>query len=334
MKRVARVSIPTLLVSVMILAFVLSGCSSSKNAYPNKPFEFIAPAGPGGGWDTTIRMVAKVLGDEKIVKQPMPVTNKAGGGGGVALAYLKGKTGDPYEIVVYSPPILLINLTGQTKDSYKDLTPLGMLIHDYGAFAVPKNSPYKTIAEVFEALKQDPKKVKIAGTSSPGSMDHVQFLAAAKAAGVKDLKAIQYVAFQGGEGLANLMGGHVDLLTTGMAETVGPMQSKDIRVLAVTAPQRIKEGPMKDVPTLKEGGINSEFINWRGLFGVSGIPESAVKYWEEALGKMVQTQAWKDICAKNGWTPAYMKAADFKQFLDKANGEYKSLLQDVGLAGK
>ncbi len=334
MKSVTKFPVPvSLLVMVLLLPLALSACAPKPGAnYPSKPFEFIAPAGPGSGFDTTARMVASALGQEKIVTQALPVTNKPGGGGGVALAYMKTKNADPYEICVFSPPLLLINLTGQTTDSYKDLTPLSMLINDYGAFAVPKNSPYKTINDVFEAMKKDIKSVKIAGTSSPGSMDHVQFLTAAKAAGVTDLKNIQYVAFQSGEGVAQLMGGHVDLLTTGMAETVGAMQSGDIRVLAITAPQRVKEGPMKDVPILKEQGINCEFINWRGIFGPAGMPDYAVKYWENALSKMVQTQTWKDICIKNGWTAAYMNSADFKAFLEKTNESYKTLLTDVGLA--
>lgn len=333
MKSVTKFSVLVALMAlVLCVSPVLSGCGAKSGSdYPNKPLEFIAPAGPGSGFDTTARMVASALGQEKIVTQALPVTNKAGGGGAVALAFMKTKNADPYEICVFSPPLLLINLTGQTTDTYNDLTPLSMLINDYGAFAVPKDSPYKTINDVFAAMKKDIKSVKIAGTSSPGSMDHVAFLAAAKAAGVTDLKNIQYVAFQSGEGVAQLMGGHVDLLTTGMAETVGAMQSGDIRVLAITAPQRVAAGPMAAVPTLKEQGIDSEFINWRGIFGPAGMPDYAVKYWEDALSKMVGTQTWKDICTKNGWTPAYMNSADFKAFLDKTNESYKGLLTDVGL---
>ena len=336
----------TCVLAVLIMTLILGGCSSQKSGegqqsgqpqeqkvdYPIKPFEFVAPNAPGTGWDTTIRLVAKTLGETNIVNQPMPVINKPGGGGGVALAYMQEKKGNPYEIVVYSPPLLLINLTGQTQLSYKNLTPLAMLINDFGAFAVPKNSPYKTINDVMEALKKDPKSVKIGGSSSPGSMDHIQFLKAAKAAGVQEIKNIQYISFQsGGGGMAELMGGHVDLLSTGMAETVGAMQSGDIKVLAVTAPERIKDGPMANVPTLKEQGIETDFINWRGLFGPPEMPDYAVKYWADALSKMSQTPEWDEVCKKNGWTKVYMEPDEFKQFLDKTNEEYKTLLQEVGL---
>ena len=134
---------------VGIMAFVLfiSGMAIAQQDYPSKPFEFIAPAGPGGGWDTTIRMVARVLQEEKLVPVPMPVINKPGGGGGGALAYLQQRKGDPYTVAVYSPPLLLINLTGQTKLSFKDTTPIARLISDYGAFAVPKILPINPLAK-------------------------------------------------------------------------------------------------------------------------------------------------------------------------------------------
>ncbi|NLZ54691.1 MAG: tripartite tricarboxylate transporter substrate binding protein [Thermoanaerobacteraceae bacterium] len=275
-------------------------------------------------------MVAKVLGETNIINQPMPVINKPGGGGGVALAYMQEKKGDPYEVVVYSPPLLLINLTGQTQLSYKGLTPIAMLINDFGAFAVPKNSKYNTINDVIEALKEDPKSVKIGGASSPGSMDHIQFLHVAKAAGVENLKDVQYISFQEGESLAALMGGHIDLLTSGMAETVGPMESGDIKVLAITAPERIKEGPLSAVPTVKESGIDAVFINWRGLFGPPEMPDYAVNFLGDALAKMVETSEWKEVCKKNGWIEAFMDKDDFAMFLDKTNEEYKVLLDAIG----
>ncbi len=328
--RLAKLS---LAISMALACCLLCGLvgNAAEKGYPSRAFEFIAPAGPGGGWDTTIRMVARVLGEQRIITQPMPVVNKPGGGGGVALAYLQTKKGDPYEVAVYSPPLLLIRLTGQTELSYKDVTPIARLICDYGAFAVPKNSPYRTLNDVMEALKKNPKSVKIAGTSSPGSMDHIQFLQAAKVAGVTNIRGVQYIPFQGGEGLAALMGGHVDLLTTGMAETVGPMESGDIRVLAITAPERIKQGPMAKVPTLRELGIDTEFVNWRGLFGPPGMPDYAVEYLSNALAQMAQTSQWKEICVKNGWAEAFLSPKEFAKFLETTNEEYKSLLEDVGL---
>jgi putative tricarboxylic transport membrane protein len=312
-----------------VLAAVLTGAAEALAAFPSRNFECLAPAGPGGGWDTTMRMVAKVLTEKGIVGKPMPVINKPGGGGGVALAYINGKK-DPHTIAVYSPPLLLINLTGQTDLSYKNVTPLAMLINDFGAFAVPANSPYKTINDLFDALKKDPKSVKLGGASSPGSMDHIQFLHAAKAAGV-EVKDIPYIAFQGGEALAALLGGHIDVYTTGMAEIVGQLEAGDIRVLALSSPERIQNGPLAQIPTLKEEGVDAVFINWRGIFGIPNMPEEARSFMENALKQMSETPEWAEICTRNGWVNTFMGSSDFAAFLEKTNEEYKSLLEVIGL---
>lgn len=319
-----------LIAGFLVLLFLFGGMAVAQDNYPSKPFEFIAPAGPGGGWDTTIRMVARVLQEEGLVSVPMPVVNKPGGGGGVALAYLQQRKSDPYTVAVYSPPLLLINLTGQTKLSYKNTAPIARLISDYGAFAVPKNSKYNSISEVMEALKKDPKSVKIGGLSSPGSMDHVQFLIAAKAAGISNLADIPYIAFQEGQHLAALLGGHIDLLSTGLAETQGPMMSGDIKVLAVTRPEPYKDGPFANVPTLRQSGIDAEFINWRGLFGPPDMPEYAVKYLEDKLSQMEKTQMWDEICRTNGWDKSFLPSDQFRMFLDHTNEQYKEVLQAIG----
>ncbi|MGJ8455393.1 Bug family tripartite tricarboxylate transporter substrate binding protein [Pseudothermotoga sp. U03pept] len=315
---------------VCLLATVLLSAVVFAETYPSKPLNFIAPAGPGGGWDTTIRTVAQVLKETGLVTQPIVVNNMPGGGGGVALAHMQTKKGDPYNIIVFSPPLLLINLTGQTQYSYKNLTPIAMLIHDYGAFAVSKKSKYNSIAEVMEALKKDPKSVRVGGISAFGSMDHIQFLIAAKAAGVNNLKDITYVSFQEGEHMAALLGGHIDVLSTGLAEVTTALQTGAVKVLAVTAPQRVG-GILANVPTLKEEGIDAEFVNWRGLFGVPEMPPYALDYWVDILGKMVQTPQWDKMVEKYNWTKAFVPGEDFAKYLAKVNEDYKVVLKELGM---
>ena len=332
MIRVKRFSF--LLAIILTLSIVTLGCSSSTSSssdYPKKAMEFIAPGGAGGGWDLTIRTVAKVLEDNKLISVPTPVSNKPGGGGGVGLAYLQEKKGNDQIISVYSPPLLLINLTGATEFSYQDTTPIARLITDYGAFAVSKNSPYKSLTDVMEALKKDPKSVKIGGNSSAGSMDHIQFLIIAKAAGVENLKEIDYVSFQDNSGAAQVMGGHLDLLTTGLGEVSALAESGELKVLATTAETRVGKGVIAEIPTAMEQGIDASFKNWRGLFGPPEMPDYAVKYWEDVLAKMVETDDWKTASENNGWDLNYANSAEFKTFLEEQNENYKEILAEIGM---
>lgn len=324
-----------LIALTVVGAMTLTGCgvgvASNAENYPKGTLEFIAPSGAGGGWDLTIRTVAKVLKDTGLVNSPMPITNNAGSGGGVNLAYMQTQKGSEKLISVYSPPILLIELNGSSEYGYKDTTPLARLITDYGAFAVPKDSEYNSITEVMEALKKDPKSVKIGGNSAAGSMDHIQFLIVAKAAGVENLKEIDYISFQDGTATAQILGGHIDLLTSGLGDIQALVESGDLKALAVTSGERVGEGVLAEIPTAKEQGIDVVFENWRGLFGAPDMPEYAVAFWQETLAKMVETEEWKTEAAKHGWAPAYLGQEDFTKFLEKTNEEYKVILDEIGL---
>lgn len=301
----------------------------AKDYQPPKTMQFVAPAGAGGGWDLTIRTVAKTLKDTDLVSSNMPITNRPGGGGAVNLAYMQTQAGKDNLISVYSPPILLTNLTGSSKYSYQDTTPLARLITDYAAFVVSKDSKYTSIQQVMDALKQDPKSVKVGGTSSAGSMDHIQFLMIAKAAGVPKLNQIDYISFQDGGAVAQVLGGHVDLISTGLGDVVQLVKSGNLRALAQTADKRIGDGVIAEIPTVKEQGIDATFENWRGLFGPKDMPAEAVTYWSAALKDMVATSEWSEARKRNGWDDAYQNGEDFTKFLAKTNEQYKDILAEI-----
>lgn len=308
--------------------------SAAAPNYPVKPMQFIAPAGAGGGWDTTIRMAAKALQDEGIVKVAMPVENRPGGGGGIALAYLQTQAGSDRVITVYSPPVLYIKLNGTSQFGYKNLTPLARLITDYAGFYVNKNSKYKNLKEVLEAIKKDPTSVKIGGTSAAGSMDHLQFLSVCKAYGIKDLKKIQYISFQDNSGTTQLMGGFIDVFSGGIGELRGLVDSGDIKVLATSAPERFGTGNVRNYPTCKEQGVDAVFYNWRGLFGPPNMPDYAVKYWRDALAKLAKSPTWAKLMEQNQWTPAYLDQPEFVKFLDGANEDARATFEELGILAK
>lgn len=321
-----------LLVSGVVVAFtvVSFGQLSFAEKYPKKVLDFVAPGGAGGGWDLTIRTVAKTLKDAKLVRVPMPVRNNPGAGGSIHLASLQEKKGSDKIITVYSPPLILTNLNGTTELGYKNVTPLARLIADYAVYVVAKDSPYKTMADVMDALKNDIKSVKVGGNSSAGSMDHIQFLIMAKAAGVPDIKQIDYISFDD-SGAAQVLGGHIDLFSTGLSEVQALLESGDLRALGQSADHRVGEGVMAEIPTCVEQGINETFVNWRGLFGPPEMPQYAVDFWQETLKKMSETPQWLEACTTNGWDNVYLSGKDFSAYLEKVNEQYKGILSEIGM---
>ena len=146
-------------------ALVLGGCSSgdssadSDAAYPSKNLEIVAPATPGGGWDTTARAMQNVLDSEGLVESNMNVVNKPGGGGEVGWQYLKGKDG--HTISINSSLVIANNLLGQSELTYEDFTPLAVLATEWMTVAVPGDSEIEDGVTMLDQLKEDPKSLKI-----------------------------------------------------------------------------------------------------------------------------------------------------------------------------
>lgn len=316
-------------VKLACLVVLPTSLAMAKDYNSPRTMQFIAPAGAGSGWDLTIRTVAKVLKDAKLTKSNMPITNRPGGGGGVNLAYMQTQKGKDSLISVYSPPILLIKLNHTSKYGYKDTTPIARLIADYQAFIVPKNSKYKTIKDVINSLKKDIKSVKVGGMSAAGSMDHITFLMLARAAGIKNYKDIDYISFQSSSAVAQVLGGHVDIIVAGLGDVESLIKSGKLKVLAQTADKRVGAEKLAQIPTVKEQGIDMTFVNWRGLFGPKNMPKEAVEYWDNALSKMTKTKQWQEALVRNGWDNAYLNSPDFSKFLEKSNADYKIVLDEI-----
>src|SRR5699024_1653133 len=113
-----------LLALSVILIVALFGCSSGSDgdAFPTKVLEIVAPASPGGGWDTTARAIQKSLSDEDLIDKTLQVNNKPGGNGEVGWQYLKDK--DAHHLAMSSSLIVTNNLLGQSDLTYEDFTPL------------------------------------------------------------------------------------------------------------------------------------------------------------------------------------------------------------------
>jgi len=322
--------------SFTMVALILSMCigfsaSGQGAVYPSRPLEIVAPANPGGGWDAMARTINRVLEIEKLYPQPVSVLNKPGGGGAVGMAYISMKKGDDYELVVYSPPLIINTINKTFPQSYTTLTPLAKLITDYQVFIVKADSPYKTFNDLMAAVKKDPNAVKFAGGSSPGSMDHLAFCKVAKIAGIK-AKDLSYVAFSGGgEALTTLLGGNVAFVSSGTGEVLTHIQAGTIRALAITSGER-RGGPLKDVPTLKELGIKTTYEVWRGVFGTPGMSREAQAYWAKTLKSMVGTKTWKESLEKLQWVDAYEDANGFAKFLKEEEKSYRELMTDLGFA--
>ncbi len=321
------------LVVLLVFAVFLSVFTSSVFAFQADNVECIAPANPGGGWDFTCRQVGKTLYDLQLVPGPVQVTNMPGASGGVAFGYVVSKRGSDPNVLVASSTATTTRLAqgkfpGMNKDMVKWVGALGA---DYAVIAVAKDSPFKNLGDLMDALKSDPTKVAIAGGSAVGGWDHFKMLIAAKAAGIKSLRKVKYIAFQGGgEAITQLLGGHVQAFSGDVSEVQGHFESGSIRILAVLSEERLP-GVMSDVPTAIEQGVNAVGPNWRGFYVPKDIPAAAYSYWEDTMDTVYKSDEWKKVMTDNGLMPFFKKGAEFEAFVNKQISDIHDLSVELGI---
>lgn len=316
-----------------VAAVVSMSMATSAVAFDPANTECIAPANPGGGWDFTCRQVGKTLQDLSLVPGTMQVVNLAGGGGGVAYAEVVNKRNEENNLIVAASSATATRLAqgaypGNTMDQVRWVGAVGA---DYGVIAVAKDSPVQTLPELIDMIKADPTSVSIAGGSAVGGWDHLKVLLAANKAGVDDVRVIKYVAFDGGgEAVTQLLAGSVQAFTGDASEAKGFVDSGDIRVIAVLAPERL-EGDFASFPTAKEQGIDVIGANWRGFYAPGGMSDDAYNYWVESVGKVYDSAEWKDVMAQNGLAPLDLRGDEFQDFVADSVASITDLSKKIGI---
>lgn len=298
---------------------------------PDAP-ECLAPSAPGGGWDFICRTTARSLFELGLLDKAMQVKNLTGGGGGVAFAHVtKERNEDPNVIVAASVStsarIAQGIFEGATKDDVHWLATFGA---EYGAIAVAKDSPFQTLKDLLEAMKADPKSVAISGGSSVGSYDHIKPMLLAQAAGLADVTQVKYVAFSGGgEAMTGLLSGAVQAVSGDFSEIRGFYDSGDVRVLAILAPERVKQVP--DIPTAVEQGYDVIGANWRGLYMAKGASDEAKEFWKNAIMKMTESPEFQKALDEAAIAPFNNFGADMQAFVENNIAEITELSKQIGI---
>ncbi|MFC0561154.1 tripartite tricarboxylate transporter substrate binding protein [Halalkalibacter alkalisediminis] len=296
---------------------------------PTDHIEYIAPANPGGGWDTLIRQTSRVIAEENLAPKNFAAVNIPGSGGAVAWAQIAADSTNNHKLFAASPPVILVPLTGASQYNHEDFTPVARLITDYSVVLVRNDSPYETINDLFEDIQTNGSAVSIGGGSAAGSMDHISIVGAASEAGV-NAKDVNYIAFSGGgEAMTNLLGGHVDAVSTGVGEATAQIEAGELRALAVSSPETLAN--LAEIPTYIESGIDYTFDIWRGIMGPKDMSPEAVAYYEELYVNMMETDLWQEVRDQLGWLDAYQNSEEFGVFLNEQYEQFESILEDLGL---
>ncbi len=294
--------------------------------------ECIVGAKPGGGFDLTCRLLGGALQSTNLISKPMTYTYMEGGVGATAYNHIIGtRPGEGSIIVAASTGSAL--LLAQKKFGIYDENAVrwvGALGAEFGSVIVAQDSPYKSLGDLVAAIKAKPEDFTVAGGGAVGSQDWMKAALIFKAAG-QDPKKMRYIALEGGGPVVtNVVGGHVKIGSSDIAEFLPHHKSNKVRVLAVMAPERLS-GDAKDIPTAKEQGFDILWTVWRGLYVGPKVSDADYAWWVQTLEKLSKTPEFaKDREARGLYPfPSFGKA--FADHVKADVARFKVLAQEAGL---
>jgi putative tricarboxylic transport membrane protein len=310
-----------------VLAATLLAVSSLGLAqkYPSKTVEVVVPYAPGGGTDNLMRTITGIIDENKWSPQPLNVVNRAGGSGAIGFNYLINKKGDPHVIAGATPMIVSGKIEGRLPGNHRDAMTILMIVAiDELMLSVRNESPFKTIEDFVNAARAKPGGLTVGGTATL-TEDHIFTYLFEKAANIQ----VKYVPFNsGGEVTTALMGGHIDAAVENPNEIVAQIEAGKAKNLAVAAQKRLKDAP--DVPTFAEKGYKFYWEQMRGVVGPANMDAAAVKWWQDTLKKVTQTEKWqKDYIKRNLLTPTDWTGEQALKYLDSLHTKYEEAIKGL-----
>lgn len=259
--------------------------------YPSEEIDFVVWSSPGSSLDTMMRQLAKQLSEELGVD--VPVENRTGGSGAVAMSYVMSQPADAYTVLSTTSSMTFTMAKGQVPYTTDDFNVLRAMQSEPSSIAVRADSDMKTLDDFVERMKDDPGSVSVGGYASGGFHQFVyyQLQQAADFSG-------SWVPYDGGNKAAlALLGGHIDVAVMTPSSATSQINNGELRLLGISSDERSEYFP--DVPTFKEQGYDVSESIWRGIMVKTGSPDDRVAALLEAVDKVKETDEWKAFMEKN-----------------------------------
>ena len=286
-----------------------------------KAIQILVGFAAGGSSDAGARILAS--GMEKELGTSVVVVNKPGASSQIAYTTLTQAKPDGYTIGNTNFPSAVVSyLDPARKATYtrKDFDLLALHVIDPGLIAVKKDSPFKTVKDVVEAAKGNPKKLRISttGIQSDEAFGILQF---------QKMTGAQFALVHFSQGIAPAMtaflGGKIDVFCGNVGDLLSQFKSGEVRILGIMDDQQSPFYP--GVKTFEEQGYKLYSSSSRGFAAPAGTPKEVVNTLSEAIKKAVATEEHKKRMADMGLTIRYMDPAQYTKYW----GEYETMLKEL-----
>lgn len=300
------------IISKALLAMALAvgfGAAGAQDL-SSKPVRIIVPFPAGGATDILARELGQRM--SKRLNTNVVVDNKAGASGSIGADAVAKSVPDGHTLLLTATHLAIYPALNKKLpyDAAKDFTPLSLVAATGVGIAVRADSPYKNLAQLLEAARQDPGKLSFGSTGNGGSTHLTGELLNIRA-GVK----MVHVPYKGsGPALNDLLGGHLPVHIDANTSLIEHHRAGKLRILAVTSPKR--EASLPDVPTVAEATSLKDFssIGWFGVFGPAAMPPAVVDKLSTAMMAELSSAEMRQKIAGLGAEPGWMTQPQFAAF--------------------
>jgi len=308
------------------IGLAFAAAAAAQGAFPSKPVTIVVGFEPGGGTDTTARILQKPLSDQ--LGQQVIVENRAGAGGNIAVDYVAKSAPDGYMLVLANVGALSVNphIMKTPYDPLRDLTPISMAAVFANVLVVQPSLKVKSVADYVKLAREKQGGVTYA-SSGIGGAGHLagELL---KAMSHADLVHVPYKG--GGPAMQGFLGGQVDSFFATPISSVSQIRAGKAIAVATTGSKRA--ALMPEVPTVAESGYPGyEALNWYGFLGPAKMPRDLV----ERLGReIVRALANPDAVAalnKTGVEPQSSTPADFARYIEREYHTWGKVVKEAGI---
>jgi len=323
MKFVSRAMTLLAAASMMLLGHATAATAQS---FPSRPITLIVPFPPGGVTDTSARVIEAELGKE--LGQPVVIENKGGSGGNIGSQLVARAEPDGHTLLLVPNATVAMNpytFKNYPIDPTKDLAGVGMIGETYIGLIVPAASPFNSVQDIIAAAKAKPNEYTF-GHIGVGSAHNIAGSLLNKKAGIQ----ITPVPFQGaGPALQSVLGGHVTMSYGTIASVMPYIESKQMKLLALVEPARIKKLP--NLTTINEVVPGVEVTSWVAIFAPGATPKPVIERLNAALNKVLSNPEVQAKLDRIGVVPTPESAAALDKRLREDLTFWKQAIADVGI---
>jgi tripartite-type tricarboxylate transporter receptor subunit TctC len=312
---------------LVVLALVAVAPAAADDPYPTRPITLLVPFPPGGIADLTARPLAPAL--ERVLKQPVVVSNKAGAAGAVGMQSVAVAKPDGYTLMVALVSISTIPevdaLFGRAPTYTRDqFVGIARLNADPPVLVVVADTPWKTLKDLVDDARRRPGEITYTSSGLYGA-SHVPMEMLLQSAGMR-MRHLPTTG--GGPATTAVLGGHAALWASPPALALPHVKAGKMRALATWGATRVAAFP--DAPTLKELGHDVEYYLWAGLFAPRNIPASVLKTLRAATRQAVEDAEFKAAMAKIQTPIAYQDADEFRAWWDRDAQVLAGVVKRIG----